>query len=85
MNLFQINVDFERINDGGQKKPISRTLFTRGNVYPQKKMITFNKHREDFDFSVNYGESVPQDSSKNIFKVSSQSNMKTITLTFLLY
>lgn len=68
-NLFQINVDFERTNDNGEKKTVTRALFTRGNTYPQKKVITFNKHKEDFDFFVNYGENLPQDTSKNIFKV----------------
>lgn len=67
-NLFQINVDFVRQNENGAKT-VSRTLFGRGNVYPQKKVITFNKHRADFDFTVNYADVVPQDSEKNLFQV----------------
>ena len=26
------------------------------NAYPQKKFITFNKHKDDFGFSVQYAE-----------------------------
>lgn len=32
-----------------------RTLFPAMNPYPQKKVLTFNKHNEDFTFYVNYG------------------------------
>lgn len=35
---------------------IKRTLFSPMNPYPQKKVITFNKHTNDFTFSVNYAE-----------------------------
>jgi hypoxia up-regulated 1 len=32
-------------------------LFSRMNAYPQKKIITFNKHNENvFSFNVNYAE-----------------------------
>lgn len=31
-------------------------LFGRMNSFPQKKIITFNKHMNDFDFHVNYAE-----------------------------
>lgn len=30
-------------------------MFPVGNPYPQKKVLTFNKHTEDFTFFVNYG------------------------------
>lgn len=69
-NLFQINADFDRLNDSGEKKTVSRALFGRNNLYPQKKVITYSKHKEDFDIMVNYGEPVPQDSPKSIYKVS---------------
>lgn len=53
-------VDFERELDAGEDgvKPIKivrRTLFPFMNPYPQKKVLTFNKHSEDFSFYVNYG------------------------------
>lgn len=35
---------------------VRRTLFNKMNAYPQKKIITFNKHTEDFEFHVNYAE-----------------------------
>lgn len=65
-----MNVDFEREN-ATDKKVVSRTLFARGNTFPQKKVITFNKNRDDFEFKVNYVEpSIPQDSKSTIMKVS---------------
>lgn len=68
-NQFQINVDFEREDENGQRKTISRTLFGRGNSYPQKKVITFNKNQKNFDFFVNYMEPLPQDCPKDIMKI----------------
>lgn len=35
---------------------IRRILFGPMNPYPQKKVITFNKHTDDFSFNVNYAE-----------------------------
>jgi hypoxia up-regulated 1 len=52
--LFPIQVTFER--ETGGKKPVIRTLFGPMNVYPQKKVITFNKHKQDFEFAVNYAD-----------------------------
>ena len=53
-------MDFEReldANEDGKKvvKIVKRTLFPVMNPYPQKKVLTFNKHSEDFAFFVNYG------------------------------
>lgn len=53
--LFPIQVVFERETEGNTKQ-VKRTLFGLMNPYPQKKIITFNKHVEDFSFSVNYAE-----------------------------
>lgn len=52
--LFPIQVIFER--ETGGKKPVVRTLFGPMNTYPQKKVITFNKHKQDFEFNVNYAD-----------------------------
>ena len=52
--LLPIQVTFERENGG--KKPVVRTLFGPMNVYPQKKVITFNKHKQNFEFAVNYAD-----------------------------
>lgn len=54
--VFPIQVVFERDGDSGNKKPVYRTLFGNMNAYPQKKVITFNKHKQDFAFYVNYAE-----------------------------
>lgn len=54
--LFPIQVVFEREGESGNKRPVIRTLFGPMNTYPQKKVITFNKHRLDFDFAVNYAD-----------------------------
>lgn len=49
--LFPIQVVFEREN-----KQVRRMLFSLMNPYPQKKVITFNKHTEDFEFNINYAD-----------------------------
>lgn len=55
--IFPIQVTFEReSNDGGASKTVKRVLFGQMNSYPQKKVITFNKHTTDFDFFVHYGD-----------------------------
>jgi len=60
--LFPIDVDFTReieaedeTSEPGVKK-VKRTLFSRMNPYPQKKIMTFNKHVKDFTFNVNYAD-----------------------------
>lgn len=58
--IFPIEVDFDRQieNDDGTTsiKTVKRSLFAVGNTYPQKKVMTFNKHNTDFSFFVNYAE-----------------------------
>ena len=63
--VFPIDVDFSReveaSEDGDEKteagvKKVRRTLFSRMNPYPQKKIMTFNKHVKDFVFNVNYAD-----------------------------
>ncbi|KAM3960227.1 hypoxia up-regulated Grp170 co-chaperone protein [Aphomia sociella] len=53
--ILPIQVVFNRSVDGNEKL-IKRTLFGPMNPYPQKKVITFNKHTNDFSFNVNYAE-----------------------------
>lgn len=64
-NVFPIEVEFERAvaaEDAGEEaaetpgKVVTRVLFTRHNSYPQKKVLTFPKHRKDFEVRVNYGD-----------------------------
>lgn len=55
--IFPIQVTFERDpGDGSAVRQVKRVLFGQMNSYPQKKVITFNKHTEDFDFNVLYGD-----------------------------
>merc|ERR1719244_1501376 len=60
--IFPIDVDFERVLDpeegaeGPGVKKVRRTLFSRMNPFPQKKIMTFNKHQADFTFNVNYAD-----------------------------
>nr|XP_022912599.1 hypoxia up-regulated protein 1 [Onthophagus taurus]XP_022912601.1 hypoxia up-regulated protein 1 [Onthophagus taurus] len=53
--LFPVQVVFERESEG-EIKQVKRTLFGPMNPYPQKKIITFNKHTNDFSFNVNYAD-----------------------------
>lgn len=54
--LFPVQVTFTREIEGGDIKQVKRTLFGPMNPYPQRKIITFNKYRHDFTFSVNYAD-----------------------------
>ncbi|XP_050344063.1 hypoxia up-regulated protein 1 isoform X2 [Nymphalis io] len=65
--ILPIQVVFTRHIDGNEKL-IKRTLFGPMNPYPQKKVITFNKHTDDFSFNVNYAEldHIPSNELKSI-------------------
>lgn len=57
--IFPVQVVFERIDpESGipSAKQVKRTLFGLMNPYPQKKIITFNRHTSDFSFNVNYAD-----------------------------
>merc|ERR1712088_450111 len=55
--VFPIDVDFARALEGEEGvKKVRRTLFSRMNPYPQKKIMTFNKHQADLTFYVNYAD-----------------------------
>jgi len=52
-----LQVVFERDVEGSvSPKHVKRTLFGSMNPYPQKKILTFNKHQNDFSFHVGYAE-----------------------------
>ncbi|XP_076274014.1 hypoxia up-regulated Grp170 co-chaperone protein [Rhynchophorus ferrugineus] len=53
--LFPIQIVFQR-QTGEGTKTVKRTLFNLMNPYPQKKIITFNKHTDDFSFIANYAD-----------------------------
>lgn len=54
--LFQVT--FERVSkadDGTETvKHVKRMLYHRMNVFPQKKVMTFNRHQGDFKFHAGY-------------------------------
>ena len=52
----QVEFEKQRSAEDTEDKPkvIKRTLFGRMNPFPQKKVMTFNKHSTDFDFNVLY-------------------------------
>ncbi|CAE1165306.1 HYOU1 [Acanthosepion pharaonis] len=58
--VYPIIVEFQRQrpNEDGSSssKSVKRTLFGRNNAYPIKKVMTFNKHNNDFNFGVSYGD-----------------------------
>merc|ERR1711981_903928 len=55
--IFPIDVNFERHfeDDEGKpaKKTVNKALFTKMNPFPQKKIMTFNKFQDDFEFHAN--------------------------------
>lgn len=56
--FFYVQVSFDRhakAEDGTESiKHVKRVLYHHGNVVPQKKVMTFNKHNEDFRLQVAY-------------------------------
>lgn len=68
--LYPIVVTFEREGNSGSKKIVKRPLFTAMASYPQKKVITFNKNSEDFEFEVIHDElqHLPESEIKNLSK-----------------
>ncbi|CAF3363071.1 unnamed protein product [Rotaria sp. Silwood1] len=54
-NQYPINVKFERQNEDSEQKMLDRILFDRNNLYPNRKIMTFNKHFDDFSFDIYYG------------------------------
>ena len=63
-NQYPINVKFERHTDStatdensnAEQKFLDLTLFARNNLYPGRKVMTFNRHTDDFFFTVHYGD-----------------------------
>uniref|UniRef100_A0A8C5PVK1 Hypoxia up-regulated protein 1 n=1 Tax=Leptobrachium leishanense TaxID=445787 RepID=A0A8C5PVK1_9ANUR len=58
--VFPIQVEFtrevEEENNIKSLKHNRRILFQRLAPYPQRKVITFNRYNDDFDFHINYGD-----------------------------
>lgn len=53
--LFPVQVAFARETEDATKH-VKRMLFGAMNHFPQKKVITFNKHTDDFSINLNYAE-----------------------------
>lgn len=53
--LFPIHIVFDRTVNN-RVKQVKKSLFNKMNPYPQKKIITFNKYTENFQFHINYAE-----------------------------
>ncbi|XP_076246856.1 hypoxia up-regulated Grp170 co-chaperone protein isoform X2 [Calliopsis andreniformis] len=53
--LFPIQIIFDRVVDN-KVKQVKKSLFSKMNPYPQKKIITFNKYTDNFQFHINYAE-----------------------------
>ncbi|XP_050777947.1 hypoxia up-regulated protein 1 isoform X2 [Gopherus flavomarginatus] len=58
--IFPIQVEFTReVEEEDKSKSLKhnkRILFQRMAPYPQRKVITFNRYTDDFEFCVNYGD-----------------------------
>ncbi|XP_069597358.1 hypoxia up-regulated protein 1 isoform X1 [Ranitomeya imitator] len=57
--VFPIQVEFTREMEEENVKSLKhnkRILFQRLAPYPQRKVITFNRYTDDFDFNINYGD-----------------------------
>ncbi|KAM3921296.1 hypoxia up-regulated protein 1 isoform 1-T2 [Leptodactylus fuscus] len=57
--VFPIQVEFTREVDEENVKNLKhnkRILFQRMAPYPQRKVITFNRYTDDFEFNINYGD-----------------------------
>ncbi|XP_059207198.1 hypoxia up-regulated protein 1 [Centropristis striata] len=57
--VFPIQVEFTRETEEEGIKTLKhnkRILFQRMAPYPQRKVITFNRYNNDFDFYINYGD-----------------------------
>lgn len=54
--LFPIQVILNRDIGNNKVRQMKRTLFGKMNPFSQKKIITFNKYTQDFDFDVSYAE-----------------------------
>eukprot|EP00048_Salpingoeca_helianthica_P015533 m.227254 g.227254 ORF g.227254 m.227254 type:complete len:992 (+) comp17162_c0_seq1:14-2989(+) len=56
---YPIEIEFERTesSDGEEATgTVTRTLFHRGNLVPQKKLLSFNNKKSDFTFKAQYGD-----------------------------
>ena len=59
-NIYPIVADFEKMPTSERNdetaSTVRRVLFDTLNPFPQKKVLTFNRHTQDFGFNINYGD-----------------------------
>ncbi|XP_028664281.1 hypoxia up-regulated protein 1 [Erpetoichthys calabaricus] len=82
--IYPIQVEFSRAveeEEEGVKsiKHNKRILFQRMSPYPQRKVITFNRYTDDFEFYVNYGD--VSFLSEHDARVFGSLNLTTVKLT----
>nr|XP_054503469.1 hypoxia up-regulated protein 1 isoform X3 [Agelaius phoeniceus] len=56
MNMVEFTREVEEDDKSRSLKHNKRILFQRMAPYPQRKVITFNRYTDDFEFYVNYGD-----------------------------
>ena len=56
LNIYPIDVQFERSSNTDESRQINRNLYHRLNPIPQKKIMTFNRKLTDFNFNISYGD-----------------------------
>merc|ERR1712018_818752 len=54
--VFPIEVEFDRKNDDDSIRKVKKNLYPRMNSFANKKIMTFNKFVNDFEFDVHYNE-----------------------------
>lgn len=80
--VFPIQVEFTREVEEENVKSLKhnkRILFQRLAPYPQRKVITFNRYTDDFEFNINYGDLSFLDAKD--LKVFGSLNLTTVKLS----
>ncbi|XP_018421665.1 PREDICTED: hypoxia up-regulated protein 1 isoform X1 [Nanorana parkeri] len=80
--IYPVQVEFTReVEEEGVKsmKHNKRILFQRLAPYPQRKVITFNRYTDDFEFDINYGDLGFLDSED--LKIFASRNLTTVKLS----
>ncbi|XP_056398340.1 hypoxia up-regulated protein 1 isoform X2 [Hyla sarda] len=80
--VFPIQVEFTREVEEENVKSLKhnkRILFQRLAPYPQRKVITFNRYTDDFEFNINYGDLSFLDTED--LKIFGSQNLTTVKLS----
>lgn len=80
-NLIPIEVSFPPAGESTENRVLRRLLFDVGNPLPQKRVLTFPKHREAFSFLVSYNlTKLPAGARKQVALDESSSLLANVTL-----